>query len=236
MKQLLAATLLSTTALAASAQAGPAPAERWSPPAGVLSLSAQAATDVATDVVRLTLAAEQEGAEPGAISSSLSAKTQVVLAQARRVSGVEAESGGFQIHPTTDRNGRITAWRGRSEITLQSRDFAAVSRLAGELASQMQVQNIGFSLSREARQSAENKLAEQAVASFREKAKHTTSLFGYTGYSIRDVQLSESGAVMPMPRMFAKAASMSDASVPVPVEGGKAQVTVTISGSVQMLK
>ncbi|MGO4330843.1 SIMPL domain-containing protein [Cupriavidus sp. 2TAF22] len=233
MKQLLAATLLGTAAMVASAQGGvpthdPAPA-------GVLALAAQAATDVPTDVVHLTLAAEQEGAEPGAISSALSAKAKQVIEQARRTSGVQAESGGFSINPSTDRNGRISTWRGRAEVILQSRDFTAVSKLAGQLSSQMQVQSIAFSLSREARQAAEAKLTEQAVASFRGKADATTKLFGYSSYSIREVQVGDVGAVQPVPRMYAAKAMMAD-SAPVPVEGGKAQVTVTVNGSVQMLK
>ncbi|SDC24090.1 Predicted secreted protein [Cupriavidus sp. YR651] len=230
MKKLLAASLLSTTAAMASAQTVP-------PPSGVLSLSAQAATEVPTDVVHLTLAAEQEGAEPLAISSALSARTQAVLAQAKRTAGVEAQSGGFTIHPNTDRNGRISTWRGRSEIVLQSKDFAAVSKLAGELANQMQVQNVAFSLSREARQAAETKLADQAVAAFRDKAQATTRLFGYGSYSIREVSVNESGGMVPpMPRMYAAKAMSADAGAPIPVEGGKTQVTVSVNGSVQMLK
>ncbi|ALD89691.1 SIMPL domain-containing protein [Cupriavidus gilardii] len=236
MKQLLAATLLGTTALAASAQGGPMPPEGWQPPAGVLSLSAEAVAEVPTDVVRVTLAAEQEGAEPSAISSALSAKAQQVIERAKRVSGIQAESGGFTIYPSTDRNGRISTWRGRAEVVLQSRDFSAASKLAGELASQMQVQNISFSLSREARRAAESKLTEQAVAAFRDKAQTTTRLFGYGSYTIRSVQVGEAGAVTPMPRMYAKAAMAAAEAAPVPMEGGKAQVTVTVNGSVQMLK
>ncbi|MGY8526053.1 SIMPL domain-containing protein [Paracidovorax citrulli] len=235
MKQLLAASLLGTTALAATAQSMPAPPEGWQPPAGVLTLSAEAQTEVPTDVVRVTLAAEQEGAEPAAISSSLSAKAQQVIAQAKRVSGVQAESGGFTIYPSTDRNGRISTWRGRAEVVLQSRDFNAASRLAGELAAQMQVQNISFSLSREARLAAERSLTEQAVAAFRNKADATTKLFGYGSYTVRHVQVGEAGMQPPMPRAYAAKAMMAEAA-PVPMEGGKAQVTVTVNGSVQMLR
>ena len=232
MKQWLAATLLGTTAVVASAHGGPTET-----PSGVLSLTAQAVTEVPTDIVHLTLAAEQEGAEPSAISSALSTRTQTVITQARRVQGVTAESGGFTIHPSTDRNGRISTWRGRSEVILKSRDFAAVSKLAGELASQMQVQNIAFSLSREAREAAETKLAEQAIASFRSKAQATTRLFGYNSYTIREVNVNETGMVPPVPRMYGAAkAMMADAAVPVPVEGGKTQVTVSVNGSVQMVK
>ncbi|GAA7760815.1 SIMPL domain-containing protein [Cupriavidus metallidurans] len=229
MKKLLAASLLSTTAAMAAAQT-------VAPPSGILSLSAQAATEVPTDVVHLTLAAEQEGPEPTAISNALSSRTQAVLAQAKRTSGVEAQSGGFTIHPNTDRNGRISTWRGRSEVILKSKDFAAVSKLAGELASQMQVQNIAFSLSRETRLAAEQKLADQAVAAFRDKAQATTKLFGYSGYTIREVSLNESGGVMPMPRMYAAKAMSDSAGAPIPVEGGKSQVTVSVNGSVQMVK
>ncbi|CAG2149522.1 hypothetical protein LMG19282_03596 [Cupriavidus campinensis] len=230
MKHLLAASLLTTTAAVASAQTLP-------PPAGVLSLSAEAVTEVPTDVVQLTLAAEQEGAEPSAISSALSARTQAVLAQAKRTSGVEAQSGGFTIHPSTDRNGRISTWRGRSEVILKSKDFAAVSKLAGELANQMQVQNVAFSLSREARQATEAKLAEQAVSAFRDKAQVSTKLFGYSGYTIREVSMNDSGGVVPpTPRMYAAKAMSADAGAPIPMEGGKAHVTVSVNGSVQMVK
>ncbi len=149
---------------------------------------------------------------------------------------MEAQSGGFTIHPNTDRNGRISTWRGRSEVILKSKDFAAVSKLAGELASQMQVQNIAFSLSRETRLAAEQKLADQAVAAFRDKAQATTKLFGYSGYTIREVSLNESGGVMPMPRMYAAKAMSDSAGAPIPVEGGKSQVTVSVNGSVQMVK
>ena len=230
MKHLLAASLLTTTAAVASAQTLP-------PPAGVLSLSAEAVTEVPTDVVQLTLAAEQEGAEPSAISSALSARTQAVLAQAKRTSGVEAQSGGFTIHPSTDRNGRISTWRGRSEVILKSKDFAAVSKLAGELANQMQVQNVAFSLSREARQATEAKRAEQAVSAFRDKAQVSTKLFGYSGYTIREVSMNDSGGVVPpTPRMYAAKAMSADAGAPIPMEGGKAHVTVSVNGSVQMVK
>ncbi|KAI3594708.1 hypothetical protein D9X30_0025 [Cupriavidus sp. U2] len=232
MKKLLVASLLGTAAAVASAQTVAVPQ-----PSGVLSLSAEAVTEVPTDVVTLVLATEQEGPEPSAISNALSSRTQAALTQAKRVSGVEAQSGGFTIHPNTDRNGKISTWRGRSEIILKSKDFAAVSKLAGELANHMQVQNVGFSLSREARRAAEQKLADQAVAAFRDKAQATTKLFGFSSFTIREVSVNESGGVMPpVPRMYAAKAMSADAGTPIPVEGGKTQVTVSVNGSVQMVK
>ena len=45
------------------------------------------------------------------------------------------ETGQFSIFPSTDRDGRISAWRGRTEVVLESHDFAAASKLAGDLLS-----------------------------------------------------------------------------------------------------
>ncbi|AZU55288.1 DUF541 domain-containing protein [Ralstonia pseudosolanacearum] len=238
MKPALAATVLGTAVMATSAlaQTPSAAAGGWTPPSGVLSLDAQAVAEVPTDTVTLTLGAEQDGADPGAISASLSRKTEDVIAQAKRTAGVQAETGGFNIYPNTDRNGKISVWRGRAEVRITSKDFAAASKLAGQLANQMQVQNVNFTLSREARTAAETKLVDQAVSTFRDKAQVTTKLFGYTSYAIREVRVSEGST--PSSRTWAlRAAAMTDSSpVPVPIEGGKAQVTVTVSGAVQMLK
>jgi predicted secreted protein len=41
---------------------------------------------------------------------------------------------------------------------------------------------------------------------------------------------------MPMPRMYAAKAMSDSAGAPIPVEGGKSQVTVSVNGSVQMVK
>ncbi|WP_247315540.1 SIMPL domain-containing protein, partial [Ralstonia pseudosolanacearum] len=162
MKPALAATVLGTAVMATSAlaQTPSAAAGGWTPPSGVLSLDAQAVAEVPTDTVTLTLGAEQEGADPGAISASLSRKAEDVIAQAKRTAGVQAETGGFNIYPNTDRNGKINVWRGRAEVRITSKDFAAASKLAGQLANQMQVQNVNFTLSREARTAAETKLVD----------------------------------------------------------------------------
>lgn len=239
MKPALAATVLGAAVMASSAlaQTPVAPVGGWTPPSGVLSLDAQAVAEVPTDTVTLTLGAEQEGSDPGAISAALSRKADDVITQAKRTTSVQAESGGFSIDPNTDRNGKISVWRGRAEVRLTSKDFAAASRLAGQVANQMQVQNINFTLSREARTAAETRLVDQAVNTFRDKAQTTSKLFGYSSYTIREVHVSEGGG-SPGPRPMMRMAAMASDSAPVsvPIEGGKAQVMVTVSGAVQMLK
>ncbi|EDZ98274.1 protein of unknown function DUF541 [Burkholderia sp. H160] len=203
-------------------------------PSGVLSLNAQASAEVPQDEVEITLFYEQEANEPSSLTSTLNERADAALQKARGVAGVTARSGAFSIFPSTDRDGRISAWRGRTEVVLKSRDFAAASKLAGQMASIMQVGNVSFSLSPEAQRAAEQRLSGEAIRSFREQAASSSQAFGFSGYSIREVNVNHSG-VMPRPMMMSARAMGADAKgAPMALEGGTSTVTVNVSGSVQM--
>ncbi|PRF37780.1 hypothetical protein C6Q08_03950 [Burkholderia multivorans] len=206
-------------------------------PAGVLSLSSQASADVPQDIIHITLFYEQQAKDPGSLTSALNQRADAALAQAKGVSGVSAHTGAFSVYPSTDRDGKISAWRGRTEAVLESRDFAAASKLAGQLSNLMQVANVEFSLSPEAQRAAEQKLTTEAIKSFRARADEAAKAFGYSSYTIRDVNVGSGRNVQPYPRMMAMAAAPMDSakmSAPIAVEGGKATVSVTVNGSVQM--
>ena len=82
------------------------------------------------------------------------------MREAKGVEGVTAKSGSFTVYPSTDRDGKISAWRGRTEVVLESHDFAAASKLAGKMSSSMQVGSVAFSLSPESQRAAEQKLVD----------------------------------------------------------------------------
>ncbi len=206
-------------------------------PSGVLSLSAQASEEVPQDVVDITLFYEKEANDAASLTDSLNQHADAALAQARRVSNVTAHTGTFSIYPMTDRDGHISAWRGRTEVVLESRDFAAASTLAGRINSQMQVGSVAFSLSPEAQRAAAQKLTAEAIKKFRDQAESSARSFGYGGYTIREVDVGGTNASPPPRPMFAmRAMAAAAAPAPLPVEGGKSTVTVNVSGSVQMTK
>jgi predicted secreted protein len=119
---------------------------------------------------------------------------------------------------------------------LESKDFAAASKLAGKMSDSMQVGSVTFSLSPEAQRAAEQKLSTQAIASFKQQAQSSAQAFGYSGYAIREVNIGHNGS-SPRPVMMMAARNMgADAkmSAPMALEGGTSTVTVNVSGSVQM--
>nr|WP_244816124.1 SIMPL domain-containing protein [Caballeronia sp. Lep1P3] len=226
-----AALSMSTTAVAQTAIVNPQPS-------GVLSLSAQATAQVPQDVVTITLFYEQEAADPSSLTATLNQRADAALREAKGVDGVTARSGSFTVYPSTDRDGKISAWRGRTEVVLESHDFAAASKLAGKMSASMQVGNVTFSLSPEAQRAAEQKLSANAIDSFRKQAQAASQAFGYSSYAIREVNVGHSG-VAPRPVMMMQSRAMSaDAKMaaPMALEAGTTTVAVDVSGSVQMAR
>ncbi len=200
-----------------------------------LSLSAQASTQVAQDISHITLFYEQQGNDPASLTSTLKQKTDQALRTAKSQSKVSVRTGVFNVYPTTDRDNRIKGWRGRTELVLESTDFAAISQLAGRLSPIMQVSAVRFSLSPKARQETQAKLANEAIAAFREQAKSAAQAFGYNNYAVVDVNVQQNGIGIPEPMMMATFSSARAADSEIPLEAGKTTVNVSVSGTVRML-
>jgi predicted secreted protein len=203
---------------------------------GVLFLSALSSTEVPQDVIDITLFYEQEAQDPASLTDALNQRTATALRQAQGSPGVSAHTGTFSVYPATDHDGRISAWRGRTEVVLESRDFAAASKLAGKMNATMQVGNVAFSLSPEARRSATSKLTGDGIAAFREQAEEAARAFGYTGYTIKQVSVGKEGPSRPVMAAMNAMGANSGGSMPLPVAGGTSLVTVSVSGSVQMTR
>lgn len=224
-------TVLCVLAVSAQAQT-PQPATQR---AGVVTIEAQASAEVPLDVAAVTLVVEGEDKDPAALAQRINRTLEEALKAAKAESRVQARSGGYRTFPATDRDGRITAWRARAEIVLESREFQALSGLAGKLADRMQVGGMAFTLSPEARRAEEDKLMSQAIARFQSRAQSAAKAFGYASYTLLEVAVNTHGPGPVPPRPYVSAMARSaEAAPPVPVEGGRTTVTVSVSGSVQL--
>src|SRR5690606_36002644 len=104
-------------------------------------------------------------------AEALNTRLDAVMQQAKGHDGIEARSGSDRIWPSTGQDGKIAEWRGRAEIILSSQDFAAASRLAGQLGDRMPISGISFSVSAQARAATEQKLMAEAVDAFKARAQ-----------------------------------------------------------------
>lgn len=202
-------------------------------PSPLLSLQASASTDVLEDQVTIILAADIEGKDQAAVDRRLTEILNETRERAGSPSDIRLRTGAWRIWPSTDRDGRITVWRGRVELVLESRNIAAAADLAGKLGNPMAIANVNFDLSSEARAEAEEALLEEVAQAFQQRAEAAAEAFGFSGYKVHKLELGGSG-MMPQPRgemMMARASGMADDAPPA-LEPGETTVSLSVQGEV----
>lgn len=230
-------------ALAAALTAGYAAAQVQPPASGVLSLTTTASVEVTKDVLSVVFNVTREGADAQTVQSALKQALDTALAEAKKIAKpgqVEVQTGNFSLYPRygNPRNGQptITGWQGSAELTVQGKDTTAIAQLTGRIGT-MAIARVGYTLSKEAREKVEAEVTAQAIANWRAKAQQMTQQFGYSGYTVREVNVAtnEQGGG-PQPMVMARMKTMSVGDEALPTEAGKGDVVATVSGSAQMTK
>lgn len=208
-------------------------------PANVVVISASGQLDVPQDWLTMTLSTSRDGSEAATVQNQLRQAVDAALAIAKPAAvarQMDVRTGSFGVYPRHGSNGRITGWQGSAELVLEGRDFLRISSTAGKIPS-MGIGQVVFSLSSEAQQKLESEAQAMAIDRFKARASEVAKGFGFSGYTLREVSVSsaDQGERPVYGRPMAAQAKVSMASdAPLPVEAGKSQVTVTVSGSIQL--
>lgn len=225
---------------------GSALAQTPPPPQNVVSLSASASVEVPKDWLTVVFSTTREGVDAAQVQSQLRQALDSALTEARKAARpgqVEVQTGAFSLYPrhappnpkTPAGQPLIAGWLGTAELVVEGRDTQAIAQLTARIQT-LSIARVGFSLSREAREKVEADVSAQAISRFRTRADAVSRQFGFGGYTVREVHVASNeppGQVQPMMRAQASRAVADEA---LPVEAGKAVVTATVSGSVQMVK
>jgi predicted secreted protein len=224
----LVAALLSSTAMAADP-----------PLQNVVGLASSASIEVTKDVLSVTLSTTRDGVDAGAVQSQLKQALDAALAEAKRAAKpgqIEVRTGNFSLFPRYSDKGRITGWQGTAELNLEGKDIPGIAQLTGRI-NTMTIARVGTSLSREQREKVEGEATAEAVARYKARAAESAKLFGFSGYTLREVQINSNEPPMYASAPMMRAKTMAaDAAESLPVELGRGTVTVTVSGTVQLTK
>jgi len=209
------------------------------PPQNVVGLSASASLEVTKDLLSVTLSTTRDGNDAATVQSALKQALDAALAEAKKAAKpgqIDVQTGNFSLFPRYSNKGGITGWQGTAELGIEGRDIPGIAKLTGRITT-MTIARVGTGLSKEQREKVESDVAADAIARYRAKAADYAKQFGFSGYTVREVNVNSNEpmayASAPMVRMSAKAA---DASESLPVELGKGTVSVTVNGTVQLTK
>ena len=206
-------------------------------PVNVAQLSATGTVEVQQDLLAITMGTTASGQDAHVVQTQLKQALDAALAVTRPAvqSGqLDVRTGNFSLYPRYDQNGKVNGWQGTTELVLDGRDFSRITATAGKIKS-LTLANISFGLSREQRAKVEDEAQAIAIERFKAKALEVSKGFGFSAYTLREVNIStndQSG--QPRPRVMAAQARGEMAESAVPVEVGKTTVLINVSGSVQM--
>lgn len=195
-----------------------------------VQFDARASQLVENDSMRATLFVEVMDRTPNGASSKVAGAANEALRQLRRDADLRVRSGAYQTYPISDK-GKITGWRARSELIIESEKPASVPAAIAAVSGTMQVSGVAFFVSAALRDEVESRLVDQAITAFLQKALSITKSFGATQFQVSEARVINDGDnAPPGPMMRAMSA---DAIGVVPEFGtGTTRLSVTVSGEI----
>jgi predicted secreted protein len=188
-------------------------------------------------MMSITLSTTREGPDAAAVQLQVRQALDTALVEARRAARpgqLDVRTGAFSLSPRYSNKGVLSGWIGQAELVLEGRDMSAIAQLAGRL-NTLTVARVGYLLARETRDRAETEASAQAIARFRARATDYAKQFGYAAYTVREVSVG-SDSPPPLPMLRSRTLSAAAADESLPMEAGKATVSVNVSGSVLMAR
>ncbi|WP_213879185.1 SIMPL domain-containing protein [Pseudomonas sp. dw_358] len=203
-----------------------------------ISLRTEVSQEVPRDLMMVTLYTEAQDSDPAKLAAQISDTVNKALSQARQAQGVTLRQGTRNSYPVYDDKGqKITGWRERAEIRLESPDFATLSTLTGELLQSLKMGSLDFTISPASRKLNEDALLKEAVGAFKGRAALVTEAMGGKSYKVVNLNLNTSGFNPGFARapMMMKAARADSAPVTPDVEAGTSAVSITADGTIEVI-
>lgn len=200
------------------------------PPQATASVSASATATVVNDRLQAWLRAEAENPSASVAASQVNAAVTKALSVAKEYPSVKVATAGYSTQQVSEKV-KAQRWHVTQSISLEGSDFVAAAALISRLQDEdgLLLSGMGFSLSEKARRDAEDSVTGQAIKLWQARAAQAAKELGFAVWRPGHVtvQTGEGGRVFPMARATAMSAP---GSVPVAVEGGTTDVTVTVNG------
>ena len=160
------------------------PAMAEEPRYNQVSLRAEVSQEVAHDRMYVTLYTEAQSEDPAALASDVTKTLNAAIDKARKVQGVKVSLGSRQSYPVYENEGsKISAWRERAELRLESAEFARLSQLSADLLGELKMAEMSFAVAEDTRKTSEDSLIKEAVEALfnvNVKAVNTTITKGKT--------------------------------------------------------
>ncbi len=230
-KPLLCALLLALPVMPSLANAG-----ETGPDYDMINLQAEARAEVPNDLLVATLYVEKTMADATQLAGDVNRALNDGVRLVHTFPSVKIESGPQTTWPIYDAKNKLSGWRTRAELRVESKDLDASAKVIAKLQSTLQMGSLSFELSPDTADATNNRLIDSAMKAFSARADIVAKSLGARGWRAVNLNVgTDSARPMPRPMMAAKT-MMAEAAPAQDVVGGSSNITVSISGTIQLLR
>lgn len=201
----------------------------------LVELSAEAQRPAANDLLRATVYAEANAADPAEVAKRVNQDLGEALRVIKAKPGVTVKNGGQHTYPVYGGNRKLEGWRMHGDLQLESKDSAALSELLARLQQmKLALANVTQQPSPATRAQVEEGVIQDAIRAFEAKAALVARTLGKP-YKIKRLSINQAGMAPPMPML--RAAAKMDAAgeaASMPLEAGESQVAATVAGEIEL--
>ncbi len=202
----------------------------------VFSLRASASADIDNDRMTATLAVQAEDKDAAQLANRVNASMSWAVNQLRPFATLETKTRDYQTFPRydTSQSRRLIGWRATQTLEITTNDFKAAGKAIQLLQERLQVQGIRLSAKEETRKLAIDRLINQALNAFKQRARLIQTNMGSPGYRIIDVNIqTDNNRAHINSHDGVDMLRSSVAKAPV-IEAGSSSVSVQVSGRIQL--
>ena len=202
-----------------------------------LTFNTEVKADIANDEVRASLYKKAQAKDAKSLARDLNSSINAAMVIAKRYPSVTVKTGQQNTYPRYDKDDKIIGWTGQANIELKSTDFAATSQLIADLQNTLVMGDLSFGVSEPKKDELERQLMSRASKAFQDQAQNLSAAWSAKGYRVISVNLN-TGSNYPRPMYGAMMKSQAmDQSVPAQnFESGDSTITVTASGTIELIK
>jgi len=198
-----------------------------------INFQVSAVEEVENDTLVVVMYSERSGQKPSAIADEVNRNIDWAVNLAKENSAIKVQTLNYRQDPLYN-NQRISGWKIRQSIRLESTEAASLSALIGELQGRLSVASLRYTVSPTRRNQVERRLIAEALNRFKSRGEQIKVELGRTGYRIVNIDVITSGQSAAPIRMRA-AAMMEDSAVAAPsLEPGVQTVSVQVSGTIEL--
>lgn len=198
----------------------------------IFHLNANAQREIPNDLMQVTLSVQHQDLSANKASNKVNKDMKWALQLLQNHKGIKFQTANYSTNPIYKKS-RIDAWSARQNLQLSSEDFDKLSDIIGRLQERLSVNQMNFTAKPSTRDRVQNELISEALKAYKNKAKIVQQSMSASAYDIIEISINPSHQ-QPVYRERMMMSMAKAESAPVAVQSGNSNVSVTVSGRIQL--